>query len=184
MKTIFTKLLFTLFLALVSYITFSQSCGFDIIHQRRMQTDPLYRSMVADQENSLQRIITAQKEIVHSPLAPHAPLYTIPVVVHVIHTGEAIGTTYNPTSIQIEAAIEYLNQVFDGTYPGTSGAGDIEIQFVLAQRDPNCNPTDGINRVDGSGVAGYITNGVNVGSSGGANELTIKNLIRWNTSNY
>ena len=184
MKTIFTKLLFTLFLALVSYITFSQSCGFDIIHQRRMQTDPLYRSMVADQENSLQRIITAQKEIVHSPLAPHAPLYTIPVVVHVIHTGEAIGTTYNPTSIQIEAAIEYLNQVFDGTYPGTSGAGDIEIQFVLAQRDPNCNPTDGINRIDGSGVAGYITNGVNVGSSGGANELTIKNLIRWNTSNY
>ena len=63
------------------------------------------------------------------------PPYTIPVVVHVINTGGAIGTIYNPTDAQILGAIAYLNAVYNGTEPGTQGAGDLQIQFTqLAQK--------------------------------------------------
>jgi hypothetical protein len=110
--------------------------------------------------------------------------YTIPVVVHVVHTGGAIGSIYNPTDAQITGAIDYLNQVYAGTYPGMNGIGDMEIQFALAKRDPNCNPTNGINRVDGSSLTGYVSGGVKASTSTGTNELNVKDLIRWNPTQY
>ncbi len=104
---------------------------------------------------------------------------------HVINTGGAIGTIYNPTDAQILGAIAYLNAVYNGTEPGTQGAGDLQIQFALAQRDPNCNPTNGINRVDGSGVPGYVSGGVQAQQTTiGTADINVKNLIRWNTSQY
>jgi hypothetical protein len=112
------------------------------------------------------------------------PPYSIPVVVHVIHTGGAIGTIYNPTDAQILGAIAYLNNVYNGSIPGTEGAGDLQIQFVVAQRDPNCNPTTGINRVDGSGLAGYVSGGVNNATTLGANDASVKGLIDWDHNQY
>ena len=41
-----------------------------------------------------------------------APILTIPVVVHVIHSGESIGTGSNLSDAQIQAQIEILNQDF------------------------------------------------------------------------
>lgn len=81
-----------------------------------------------------------------------ATVITIPVVVHVIHSGEAIGTAPNTTDAQIQSQITVLNQDFRkllGT-PGhnTNPVGaDVEIEFVLAKQDPNGNPTNGIDRV-------------------------------------
>ena len=111
-------------------------------------------------------------------------LYTIPVVVNVIHTGGEVGTLYNPTDAQIIGAIDYLNAVYNGSYTGTAGVGDLQIQFVLAQRDPNCNPTNGINRVDGSGIAGYVSGGVNRNTTLGTDEINVKNLSRWDPTQY
>jgi len=56
--------------------------------------------------------------------------------------------------------------------------GDLGVKFVLAQRDPNCNPTNGINTLNGSSLAGYTANGVNSpGTSGpGVNETVLKKL--------
>lgn len=79
---------------------------------------------------------------------------TIPVVVHVIHGGEAIGTAPNITDLQVQSQITVLNQDFrkmTGTPGGTStnpDAADVEIEFVLAKQDPNGNPTNGIDRVN------------------------------------
>ena len=76
----------------------------------------------------------------------------IPVVVHVIHSGEAIGTAPNIMDAQVQSQITVLNQDFRrllGT-PGhnTNPVGaDVEIEFVLAKQDPNGNPTNGIDRV-------------------------------------
>ena len=71
-----------------------------------------------------------------------------PTLSNTCSNGGAIGSIYNPTDAQILGAINYLNAVYNGTYPGTQGVGDLGIQFVMAQRDPNCNPTNGINRVE------------------------------------
>jgi hypothetical protein len=177
-------------------------CGFDLVHNRKMKTDPVYRQNVQKGEESIRQYIqehpkleqpirsitslansTPKSQSVPTILGP--PLYTIPVVVHVIHTGGAIGTIYNPTDAQILGAIAYLNSVYNGTWPGTGGAGDLQIQFALAQRDPNCNPTNGINRVDGSGVAGYTSGGVQASQTiVGTADVNVKNLIRWDPTQY
>ncbi|MDR2235399.1 MAG: T9SS type A sorting domain-containing protein [Chryseobacterium sp.] len=80
-------------------------------------------------------------------------IITIPVVVHVIHGGEALGTAPNITDAQVESQITVMNNDFrrlSGT-PGhnTSPVGtDTMIQFALAKVDPNGNPTNGIDRVN------------------------------------
>ena len=156
-------------------------CGFDGLHNKLLKEDPAYRKAVLAQEEGIRKYIDAHKNQVMQKTA--APLYVIPVVVHVIHTGGAIGTIYNPTDAQIVGAITYLNQVYNGTFGGTDGVGDLQVQFALAQRDPNCNPTNGINRVNGAGVPGYVTNGVRV-QTVGVNEVTIKDLSRWSNTDY
>lgn len=83
-----------------------------------------------------------------------ATIITIPVVVHIIHSGEAIGTAPNITDTQVQSQITILNEDFrkmTGTPGGTStnpDAADVEIEFVLAKQDPNGNPTNGIDRVN------------------------------------
>lgn len=149
-----------------------------------MQTDPLYRKAVEENEKAIQRYVSKNKNNPSERIA--SVLYTIPVIVHVMHTGGAVGTIYNPSDAQIQGAINYLNQVYNGTYPGTQGIGDIQIQFVLAAKDPSCNGTTGIERIDASGISGYSANGVssNLGTTPGVDELLIKNLSRWNPYQY
>lgn len=169
-------------------------CGFDQVHARRLQTDPVYRTQVLQYESNIRDYIQTHKNLPRTAKTLNSTgasagtlgtaLYTIPVVVHVVHTGGAVGTIYNPTDAQIQGAINYLNQVYNGTYPGTQGVGDLQIQFVIAQRDPNCNPTNGINRVDGSSIPGYVSGGVNASTSLGTNDINVKNFIRWDPTQY
>jgi Pregnancy-associated plasma protein-A/Secretion system C-terminal sorting domain len=186
------KLILTAIALLLFYISHSQAiCGFDQLHGRRMKSDPVYRKNILDYESNLRKSIqqlsagkTNTPSVLSGTTTLGTALYTIPVVVHIVHTGGALGSIYNPTDAQVQATIAYLNQVYNGSYPGTVGAGDLQIQFVLAQRDPNCNPTNGINHVDGSSIAGYVSGGVNVNSSLGTDEINVKNLIRWDPTQY
>jgi Pregnancy-associated plasma protein-A/GEVED domain/Secretion system C-terminal sorting domain len=173
----------TFFTLLLSYTSFTQDrCAFDILHKKKLKEDPAYRKGIESQALWIKQYISNhQNELMNRPTVA---LYTIPVVVHVVHTGGAIGTLYNPTDAQIQNTITYLNQVYDGSYPGTEGVGDVQIQFTLAQLDPNCNATTGINRVNGSGIANYVAGGVNINTSLGTNEINVKNLIRWDPSRY
>lgn len=159
------------------------TCAFDAVHAKRINTDPGYKKQVDDLE----------KKIALKTIGPNRPqteqistaIYTIPVVIHVIHTGDAIGTIYNPTDAQLVATIDYLNSIYDGSYPGIGGVGDIQIQFVLAKRDPQCNPTTGINRINGAAtLTRYNARGVNVQNSNGESELDVKNLSRWDPKQY
>ena len=112
------------------------------------------------------------------------PVYTIPVVFHVIHKGEAVGSVTNISTAQLESAIDALNRDFRRTNDDNGialGNGpDTEIQFCLAGVDPNGNPHSGINRVNGSGVSGYSANGIIPGS----NEQSVKDLSRWDNRYY
>ena len=82
------------------------------------------------------------------------PVITIPVVVHVLHKGEAIGTGTNISIAQIQSQIDVLNQDFrrlnsnvllsPAPFRGTSD--DPLIQFCLAQQKPDGTPTNGIMR--------------------------------------
>ncbi|GGB15260.1 zinc-dependent metalloprotease [Puia dinghuensis] len=194
------NILITCLLGLLTQCSFAQPiCGFDGAHAQLMKENPQYLRNVQEGEASLRTYIQQHPELMirrnsrkivtggRGAYTLSSP-YQIPVVVHVIHTGGDVGTIYNPSDAQILGALSYLNQVYNGTWPGTVttgyGAGNLGIQFVLAQRDPTCNPTNGINRVDGSGVAGYVAGGVNRNTTNGAPEINIKNLSRWDNTQY
>lgn len=155
-------------------------CGHDPLRSRllaKLGEQARYEKTLRDIESILvrQALPNAQTQ---------SSLYTIPVVIHVIHTGDTLGSTYNPSDDLIQSTLDYLSSVYDGSLPGLQGAGDIDISFVLAKRDPNCNPTNGINRINGSNLQGYAEKGVNVFNADGADELQIKNLSRWDPTRY
>jgi hypothetical protein len=82
----------------------------------------------------------------------------IPVVVHVIHNGTALGEGANIPQAQIEAQIRILTEDYRRLNPDAGltptefldVATDTHIEFVLAKQDPRGLPTNGINRVQGT----------------------------------
>ncbi len=74
---------------------------------------------------------------------------TIPVVVHVLHNGEAVGTGPNISDAQVESQISVLNIDYRNLAGSTTGAAaDVEIEFCLAQQDPDGYATNGIDRIN------------------------------------
>lgn len=106
---------------------------------------------------------------------------TIPVVVHVIHAGEAIGSGRNIQTAQIESQLRVLNEDFQRlnadrslTPPEfQSVAGSFDVVFVLAKRDPEGLPTDGIVRVQGPQPSWTIDN-----------NQALKSLSYWPAEDY
>ncbi len=101
-------------------------------------------------EPLLQSAVQAKKQA----LAQHRTIggvYQIPVVFHVIHNGEPEGSGRNIPTANILHQLEVLNEDFrrkEGT-PGWNDdphGTDTRIEFVLAKRDPDGNPTTGIVR--------------------------------------
>jgi hypothetical protein len=180
-------ILFFFFFSIAGIAVSQPICSFDNVHKNKLKKDPLYKKAVEDNEIIVQKYIAKNKTRISARTdGVNAVLYTIPVVVHVMHTGGSIGTIYNPTDAQIQGAINYLNQVYNGSYPGTQGIGDIQIQFVLAVKDGNCNGTTAIERINASGVSGYSASGVSTdpGTTPGVDELLIKNMARWNPHQF
>ncbi len=82
---------------------------------------------------------------------------SIPIIVHVVHNGEAVGTGTNLSLAQVQSQIDVLNEDFRkqaGT-PGFNNSpvgADIEIEFCLSPVDENGNSMQeaGIDRINGN----------------------------------
>ncbi len=82
---------------------------------------------------------------------------TIPIVVHVIHNGEPVGSGSNISDAQIQSQMVVLNNDFNRLNADQANtptmfqpvAGSFDVQFVLAKQDPNGIATSGIVRVQG-----------------------------------
>jgi hypothetical protein len=174
------------------YLAQAQSCGFTNAQQRLISQDPAYAQKLQGLTTNWKKWLNAsQPNSNASALLFNTGvkrIFQIPVVIHVITTGGAVGSVYNPTDAQLQGMIDYLNQTYNATWGGypdsNSGGTSIPIQFVLAQRDSNCNATTGIERINGSGVTGYTAGGIDNGSGTGANEVSVKNLSRWPSKEY
>jgi hypothetical protein len=104
----------------------------------------------------------------------------IPLAVHIIHNGEPVGTGTNISDQQVIDAVQGANERWRLL---TGNGVDMEVQFCLAQTDPDGNPSNGINRVNGSSIRYYTQYGIayiGAGLDTGANEAMIKNLSNWN----
>lgn len=173
------KRLLPLLLFFTSCFTLAaQRCGTDEYHKWMMETDANYRAAYENKELLERNYTNASSSSMRS--GGCAITITIPVVVHIVHKGEPIGVGSNIPDSIVHQTIAGLNEYYSGQSYGTQ----THIQFVLAKRDPNGSATSGINRVNGSVVSDYYTNGIRYTSNCGANANAIKDLSRWPTDKY
>lgn len=158
--------------------TKQEQCATAIIHNKLMAKKGEYAHKIKTNEQILQQAISNAGPIDQT----QSSTYKIPLVVHVIHLGEPLGTGTNISDAQIYSAISSLNDAF-GKTPGSiyDGNGvDTDIEFCLASKDPNGNPTTGINRINGTGTADYE----NIGIDSDTNEVQVKALSFWDNTKY
>lgn len=109
-----------------------------------------------------------------------ATVLTIPVIVHVVHSGEPVGSGTNLSQAQIQAQLEVLNEDFR-RLPGTPGfnnnpvGADIEIEFCLSPVDQNGLPMaePGIHRYNGGKANGWTRDEI---------ENQLKPITIWNAN--
>ncbi len=153
-----------------------QKCGHDWVQHLRAEAHPDYTAELAEYTNRILPQL-AQANAAQS----RDVLITIPVVVHVIHSGEGVGSGRNLSLSRINSQIQILNEDYrrmNGDANETpsifqNDAADVEIEFCLAQLDPNGNATNGITRhqYNNIGSIDYV-------------EGTIKPATSWDSDRY
>lgn len=175
---------FTLFILAILYVipAFAQrKCGTEEGMQQLIAANPALQKVRERKEARLQEMTRSVKQQ-RAQMKTIYPVVTIPVVVHIV-----LRNPNEVTDAQVQSQIDALNRDYSANAPDISGVpdvwksiiGDAEIQFCLAQRTPDDNPTNGINRVTTSRIsfdAGNSASQVKHTSSGGADA--------WNSNNY
>lgn len=130
-------------------------CGSELNLPLIQQNNPARYNRILQLEQHTQNYINSVNNGNNSArlLNPNATII-IPVVVHVLHRGEAVGVGRNISDAQIQSQIDVLNEDFrrlnadavntPGVFQGV--AADANFEFRLACIDPNGNATNGITR--------------------------------------
>ena len=128
----------------ISTVPPRRTCGAMEVHNRLLEAHPQFRIAQGLLEGATrQRLTAAFRSELSLPV-------TIPTVVHVVYSSAA----ENVSEAQINSEIISLNKDYGAKNPDKSKtpavwAGlvtDTGIQFALAKRDPNGNPSNGITR--------------------------------------
>lgn len=179
-KTIYNSLSVYLHLFIIalfipySITSFSQDdlpCGNEIIQTKQLQDTNFVKQLLAIQQasNSTNQRI-------------NGAILEIPIAVHVLHLGEPVGTGTNIPDQQIIDAVQGTNERWRKI--NTTDGVDMEVQFCLAQYDPNGNPSNGIVRKDASGIPLYSDIGIGyiealLEGIVGSDEIQTKNFSNW-----
>jgi len=145
----------------------ARNCGTMEYLEVQKQADP----GLEDRMDQLERGI--QQWIDENPQQRNQSVITIPVVFHVVWN----STSQNISDTKILAQLQVLNQDFARLNADASSTPSVfqgvsantNIQFCMAQRDPNGNATTGIVRVQTNTSSFSSTNNVKYTSSGGSN---------------
>lgn len=149
----------------------TRNCGSMEVLEQQLKADPAMQFRMDQIEQFTNSFIANQKS--KSSQRNTAATITIPVVVHVLYR----TTAENISDAQVLSQITILNQDFAGTNADTSSipaafqsvrSGNTNIQFCLAQRDPNGNPTTGIVRKQTSVSSFGSNDAMKRNSSGGS----------------
>jgi gliding motility-associated-like protein len=152
----------------------SFSCGQHDYTEKLLQGDPNLRLAKLKIEKAITSFLTSKKKIVTGTSPTPASPIVLPVVVHIIHN----NGPENISDQQVLTAIQHLNEAYAniGYYDPSDGV-NTNIQFCMAQRDPNNNPTNGITR-DVSPYTNMDPRGVSI------DDFNVKNVRRWNPLCY
>lgn len=165
----------------------SDFCGTDFFHNQRMKNDEAYKIRHLKTTEAIKKITSQQKKV------SAGGILQVPVVVHVMHKGESVGSGTNISDDDVKRGVKYLNNYWRKA-SDTKGFGegvDMKIEFTLAIQDENGNCSNGIDRVDMSGVTPYISDGVNNSGSNGISDYdagggvnSLKEHGIWNPTKY
>lgn len=124
---------------------------------KRKCTSPTYNESYAAYETWMSEVLKKENQFANGK--KNSTVYNIPIVFHIIHSGQAIGTGYNISQAQVNSQITILNQAYRKTntdfstyvtQPGlASKAADCEINFCAAKIGPTGNvlAEPGIDRI-------------------------------------
>ncbi|HEY9178404.1 MAG TPA: M43 family zinc metalloprotease [Flavipsychrobacter sp.] len=184
-------LLFLLSIGILKASYAQPVCGFDQAHQQMLSQNSAYAQKVSSLNNQFAQWMSTNPNI-NSLLTTNSAgdtIWEIPVVVHVMHTGGAVGSKYNISDGRIDSTIDFLNKVYEANWAGypTPGNGGTKFpfRFVLAKRTPGCTSTNGIVRVNASATySNYTSDGVNRALTGGVSDANLKALSIWPNDRY
>jgi gliding motility-associated-like protein len=115
----------------------SLSCGADEIRDILRAEDPEYLKTEDKLETEWSRHASAKQRVLPPP-------YTIPVVFHIVHN----NGSENLVDADILRSLMFTNQAFANTDYYDQGTGaSTGVQFCLARRTPDNQPSNGINRI-------------------------------------
>jgi len=137
-------------------------CGFDQSRAKKMK-DPVFAKNAKLFEAKLQEKIKAIKARGLNKTTQTQQIIQLPVVFHIVHLGEPVGTGSNISDQQVIDALNRLTDFYRGR--NSSNTEDFGFEFVLAKRDQKNNASNGIVRHDFSGNATYVSQGVMAWSS-------------------
>jgi len=181
-KTITTYLFSFAFLFSFSIQVSAQNekCAADELHNYLLANDAVYKS----KNDAFEQTMLTQKNSNYKVTG--GQIYRVPVVVHVMHKGEPVGSGTNVSDQDIRNGIKFLNERYRKV-AGTLGDGngvDMEIEFALAVRDPNGNCTNGITRTDLSADTAYMQSGIKRYGTSGMTDAALKAAISWTKTQY
>ncbi len=179
------KLLFSFFLIIISISKANQpvsgkinkeKCGTIRYTDYLKSNSSLLEQQIIDDENNLQSLLNNS-----TYSASFNTVYTIPVVVHVVY----YTSQQNISDAQIQSQIDVLNEDFGRTNADASNtpmpfltfASSTNFQFCLAQRDPNGDPTNGIERRQTNVQVFQPDNAVKFYNSGGLNAWDVNKYL-------
>lgn len=147
---------FSMLLVIInSYGQNQRTCASYEVMQDMMLKDPQVKSNIEANEILIQKWIDENAGLQNQRTS--SAVITIPVVVHVIHFGEAVGTGANISENQVLSQIIALNEDFRklngdqlaGTHPFAAYTADAQLEFCMAKRTPSGASTNGIERING-----------------------------------
>jgi hypothetical protein len=159
-----------------------RNCGSMGLLEQQLAQDP-------DLERRMNDIERHTEEFVASGGGTERVVITIPVVFHIIHNGDAVGSGENISDAAVMAQLDQLNKDYrklnsDASLIPAAFAGvaaDAEIQFCLAQRKPDGTATTGINRLNMSYASWQDGNAT---STVGSIESNLKPNTIWDRNKY
>ncbi len=150
-----SALIFT-FLLFSQGVLAQERCG-TVSYNKQLKSEKNILETEQQFEEWLRNKIENRKSTLGTARTKAGP-YQVPVVFHIIHKGEPLGTGVNITDAQIASQLSVLNKDFQRLNTDASSTpaefativGSMDIQFVMAKINPEGAATAGIVRIKGA----------------------------------
>ncbi len=138
-----------------------QKCGTDKLMHDFFQNNPNANQLFQQTRNEIAAYLNS-----NSSRDNRNVIVTIPVVFHVVHSGQNVGVGLNISDAQINSQIAVLNECYRLRNADTAAIpswfqgrqADIMVEFCLAQFDTAGNPSTGITRHQIANTSNFDTN--------------------------